>query len=208
MKWHDYSKLKGTHALLAPSSCSWLNYDDADLYSKVVNGYATQIGTALHELAEDCINHSIKINSQNKNMVLLHLLKNDIPRYAIDIDRLFDNFKIYVNDAIGYKMDAEVVLYYSDNAYGTADAIFYKNNFLRIHDFKSGNSPVHMEQLRIYAALFCLEYKVKPSDIQMELRIYQNSNILLDNPSVVDIAPIMDKIIHHDELITLWNGKQ
>ena len=82
---------------------------------------------------------------------------------------------MYVNDAIGFKMTPEQILYYSDNCFGTADAILFRNNFLRIHDLKTGKIPAHMEQLEIYAALFCLEYKVKPADIEMELRIYQGT---------------------------------
>ena len=58
-----------------------------------------------------------------------------------------------------------------------------------------------MEQLEIYAALFCLEYTKKPKDIKMELRIYQNNEILVHNPTVEDIAPIMDKIITADRII-------
>lgn len=58
-----------------------------------------------------------------------------------------------------------------------------------------------MEQLEIYAALFCLEYKVKPADIEIELRLYQNNEILYHTPTVEDIAPIMDKIITFDKVI-------
>ena len=58
-----------------------------------------------------------------------------------------------------------------------------------------------MEQLEIYAALFCLEYKVKPGDIEMELRIYQNNEILYHNPTVEEIVPIMDRIITFDKVI-------
>ena len=84
---------------------------------------------------------------------------------------------------------------------GTADAISFRNNFLRIHDLKTGSRPVHIEQLEIYAALFCLEYKVKPSDIDMELRIYQNDEILVHKPEVEEISAIMNKIIHLDKLL-------
>ena len=89
----------------------------------------------------------------------------------------------------------------SDNCFGTADAILFRNNFLRIHDLKTGKIPAHMEQLEIYAALFCLEYKVKPGDIEMELRIYQNNEILYHNPTAEDIVPIMDRIITFDKVI-------
>ena len=108
---------------------------------------------------------------------------------------------MYVNDAIGYKMVPEQVLYYSDNCFGTADAISFRGNLLRIHDLKTGVIPAHMEQLEIYAALFCLEYKFKPSDIEIELRIYQSDEILYHKPTSEDIVPIMDKIITFDKII-------
>ena len=108
---------------------------------------------------------------------------------------------MYVNDAIGFKMIPEQILYYSENCFGTADAIMFRDRFLRIHDLKTGVIPAHMEQLKIYAALFCLEYKVKPSEIDMELRLYQNNEILYDEPTAEDIVPIMDKIITFDKVI-------
>ena len=98
-------------------------------------------------------------------------------------------------------MSTEVVLYYSDRFFGTADSICFRNGMLRIHDLKTGKTPVHMEQLEVYAALFCLEYKIKPSDIDMELRIYQNDQILYHNPTAEDIVPIMDKIVHLNNLL-------
>ena len=99
-------------------------------------------------------------------------------------------------------MSTEVILYYSDRFFGTADAISFRNGMLRIHDLKTGKTPVHMEQLMIYAALFCLEYKVKPGEIEMELRIYQNDEILYFNPTAEDIAPVMDQIIHLDKILS------
>ena len=98
-------------------------------------------------------------------------------------------------------MTPEQVLYYSDRFFGTADSICFRNGMLRIHDLKTGKTPVHMEQLEVYAALFCLEYKIKPSDIDMELRIYQNDQILYHNPTAEDILPIMDKIVHLNKLL-------
>lgn len=98
-------------------------------------------------------------------------------------------------------MTPEQVLYYSDNCFGTADAISFRKGLLRIHDLKTGTIPAHMEQLMIYAALFCLEYDVKPSEIKMELRIYQNDEVLIHNPTAEDIVPIMDKIITFDKVI-------
>jgi hypothetical protein len=109
---------------------------------------------------------------------------------------------MYVNDAIGFRMTPEQPLFYSENCFGTADAICFRNKLLRIHDYKSGVTPARMEQLEIYAALFCLEYRVKPSDIDIELRIYQLDEILHHKPTAEDIVPIMDKIITFDKLIT------
>ena len=109
---------------------------------------------------------------------------------------------MYVNDAIGYKMVPEQPLYYSPNCYGTADSISFRNGKLRIHDLKTGITPAHMEQLMIYAALFCLEYKVDPSKIETELRIYQSNEILYHCPDASEIRPKMEKIIRFDKIIT------
>ena len=108
---------------------------------------------------------------------------------------------MYVNDAINYKMSPEVLLYYSDNCFGTADAISFRNDMLRIHDLKTGVVPAHIEQLMIYAALFCLEYKVKPGTIDVELRIYQNDEVLYHKPAADEIVPLIDKIITFDKVI-------
>lgn len=98
-------------------------------------------------------------------------------------------------------MDTEVVLFYSEYFFGTADTISFRNNFLRIHDLKTGEHKASIEQLMVYAALFCLEYKVKPEDIEMELRIYQNDEIVFHNPTAEEIKPIMNTIIHLNKLI-------
>ena len=101
-------------------------------------------------------------------------------------------------------MSTEVVLYYSDRFFGTADAISFRKNKLRIHDLKTGEVGKiedHVEQLEVYAALFCLEYKVRPGDIEMELRVYKNDQVLIHKPTAEDIAPIMDHIIHLDKVL-------
>jgi len=110
---------------------------------------------------------------------------------------------MYVNDAIGFQMQPEQVLYFSPNFFGTADAIHYDEHkkFLRIHDLKTGETPASLKQLEIYAALFCLEYGIKPGDIGIELRIYQNDDVLIGNPTAENILPIMDKIVIFDRLI-------
>lgn len=109
---------------------------------------------------------------------------------------------MYVNDAIGYKMTPEQPLFYSNNCFGTADTISFKHDFLRIHDYKSGVVPAHIEQLMIYNALFCLEYDVDPEKIESELRIYQSDDILVKNPSPEEIRAIMDRIIIFDKRLS------
>jgi len=59
-----------------------------------------------------------------------------------------------------------------------------------------------LEQLLVYAALFCLEYKINPADINIKTGLYQSDDILVDNPTVDIIAPIMDKIITFDRIIS------
>ena len=178
MNFVKHLNLNGLHAPFSPSQSSWLRYDDSKALEVYNNKKAAEIGTKLHAWAKDTIDLGIKQPKSKKTI------------YA------------YVNDAIGYRMSTEVVLYYSDRFFGTADAISFRDGFLRIHDLKTGKLPVHMEQLEIYAALFCLEYKVKPGDIQIELRIYQNDEIVYHNPTAEDIIPIMDKIIHLDKLLS------
>lgn len=177
MNFNKHSNLEGQHAFLGASKYHWINYSD----EKVANAYAkflaTVRGTELHEFAAQCIRLGQKLPRSNKTL------------------------NMYVNDAIGYKMTPEQVLYFSDNCFGTADAIAFRNGLLRIHDLKTGSVPAHLEQLEIYAALFCLEYNKKPSEIEIELRLYQGDDILIGNPTVEVIAPIMDKIITFDKII-------
>ena len=108
---------------------------------------------------------------------------------------------MYINDALDYKMEPEVVLYYSRFCYGTADAIGYSDNLLRIHDLKTGVRPAGMDQLKIYAALFCLEYDAVPGDIDIELRIYQNNEITILEPTVDEIAHVVDRIVTADRIL-------
>lgn len=178
MNFNRHSNLEGQHAFLGASKYHWLNYDEGkliDVYSKYM---ATQRGTELHSFAAQCIRLGQKLPRSKKTL------------------------NMYVNDAIGYAMTPEQPLYFSDNCFGTADAISFRNNVLRIHDLKTGETPAHMEQLEIYAALFCLEYKVRPGDIESELRLYQSNDILVYRPESPDIVRIMDKIITFDKLLT------
>jgi hypothetical protein len=177
MNFNNHYKLEGLHAPFSASKSQWLRYDDEKALQVYENRKAKEIGTRLHAWAKETIDLNIKQ-----------------PRSKTTLSS-------YVNDAIGFKMNTEVILFYSENFFGTADAISFRNNILRIHDLKTGKTPVHMEQLEIYAALFCLEYKVDPRKIDMELRIYQNDEIIYHNPTFEEIEPIMNKIIHLDKLL-------
>lgn len=205
MDFFKHNELRGKHAMLPPSQPAWLNYSEDELYQKYISTYAQTLGTLLHELAETLIKNRIKLKKTDKTVVLVHLLENGIPRAAIELDRIYTNFMTYVNDAIGFRLIPEQPLVYSENCFGTADAISFDGKLLRIHDYKSGTTPAKMKQLMIYAALFCLEYKFKPGQIDMELRIYQNDEIICHNPEADEIAPIMDTIIHHDKMLVELN---
>lgn len=201
MIFEQHKELRGKHATLTPSQPFWLRYSEEQLFQKYVSGYAQVMGTSLHELAETLIANSLKLKKSDKLTVISHLLNDGIPRNVIDIDRIYPNFMLYVNDAIGYKLSPEQILYYSPYCFGTADAISFRNNFLRIHDLKTGTSPAKMEQLMVYAALFCLEYKVKPGEIETELRLYQNGEIVHHEPTADDILPIMDCIVQNSRIL-------
>ena len=177
MNFLKHYNLEGQHAFLGASKYHWINYDKEKLMNTYKKHLATLKGTELHDFAATCIKLGQKLPKSKKTL------------------------NMYVNDAIGFKMEPEQVLYYSDNCFGTADAISFRNNLLRIHDLKTGTVPAHMEQLLIYAALFCLEYKIKPGEIDIELRIYQSDEILYCNPTAEEILPIMDKIITFDKVI-------
>ena len=206
MNWNDHSKLAGRHAILSPSSPSWLNYDKEDtkdqLYSRYLSKYSQDIGTLLHEFACKRITYKKPLDPRCQDTVMFYLLDHGIPENVIDIEFFYENLLYYINDAIYYKMSPEVVLYYSDNCFGTTDAIFSEKNVLRIHDLKTGKGRVDIDQLLVYASLFCLEYKKRPGDLDIELRIYQPGNLLTMKPNVDDIAPVMDKIVTSDKFLT------
>ena len=177
MNFNDHSKYEGAHAFLSASNHAWVNYDEDKLIRVYSNKMAALKGTELHDFARKAIELGIKLPNNGQTI------------------------SMYINDAIGYKMTPEQVLFYSPNAFGTADAISFKKKKLRIHDLKTGVNEVSMVQLEIYAALFCLEYDVKPNEIQTELRIYQSGNVIIEEPEPDDIYHLMDKIITFDKCI-------
>lgn len=211
MNFNRHFQQEGKHAILSASSWRWLNDDRDSLVKRITSSYAQTIGTILHAIAYKHIKYRIKMNKYDKKNVMLELLANGVPGVVVDnldFDKVFENLMTYVNDGVGFKMQPEVVLYHSDNFFGTADAISYNENekFLRIHDYKSGVIPAHIEQLKIYAALFCLEYRFKPYEIGMELRIYQNNEVLYHNPEPNEIREVIDTIVDFDKFLTEIKG--
>ena len=180
MNFNRHSNLEGKHAFLGASKYSWLNYDSEKLCESYRNMQAKFRGTQLHDFASQCIKLKQKLPNTRKTL------------------------NMFVNDAIGYRMESEQILYFSDNCFGTADAIGYqdKNKKLRIHDLKTGTTPASMKQLYIYAALFCLEYAMDPHSMDIELRIYQFDDMEVENPETVDILHTMQKIREFDLLLT------
>lgn len=183
MNFVKHSNLEGLHAPFGASQSAWLRYDIEKALTVYDNMRAKERGTKIHDWAKRTIDLGIKQPRSNKTL------------YA------------YVNDAIGFKMSTEVVLYYSPYFFGTADAISFRNNKLRIHDLKTGKSG-HMEQLEVYAALFCLEYKIKPGNIQMELRLYKDNEVIVHEPTAEDILPIMDKIVSLNKALENFDDRE
>lgn len=185
MIWNKHFDLEGSHAFLGASKYHWIFYDEEKVKASYENHLRVLMGTELHELAAKLIKFGQTLPDDGETL------------------------SMYVNDAIALRLYPEVVLKYSDFCFGTADAIGYQSGKLIIHDLKTGVVPAHIEQLEVYAALFCLEYHHKPADLEITLRIYQNKEITEYVPTVDDIVPIMDKIILFDNILTkVKEGKE
>lgn len=207
MNFNRHFDKEGKHAILSASSWRWLNDDPEALVKRICSHYLSDIGTILHDIARKHIKHRIKLNRYDKKNVMLELVELGIPGVVIDtinFESVYENLMMYVNDCVAYKMTPEVVLKFNDDFFGTTDAIKYEDEirYLRIHDYKSGTTPAHMEQLMIYAALFCLEYGIKPSSLTgCELRIYQACEIAAFNPTADDIQDVIETILSHSNFL-------
>lgn len=175
MSFNKHSYLEGRHAFLSPSQYSWIRYDDEKLDQRFFTSLAAQRGTEEHDLAAKLIKLGIKLPATRKTL------------------------NLYVNDAIGYKMTPEQPLYYSDNCFGHVDALGFKRNKLRAFDLKTGEKEAKVDQLLVYAAIFCLEYHFKPFEIEYDLRLYQFNDVIMFETDPGDIAHIMDKIVEFDK---------
>jgi hypothetical protein len=177
MNYNKHSTLSGKHAFLSPSNYHWINYNDQKLEARFTAAQAAAKGTALHDLAHNAIMLGVKLSKADPTL------------------------SRYVSDAIGYKMQVEQPLYYSDNCFGHADCLSFRRGVLRIHDLKTGITPASVHQLEVYAAIFCLEYAVDPSDIKIELRIYQSGEVKIWEGDPATINFIMDRIVEFDAKI-------
>lgn len=178
MDFNKHYDLVGQHAFLSASRYHWINYDEEKLVRNFIARQAAQRGTDLHAFAHEAIRLGVKLPRSPKTM---HL---------------------YVNDAIGYRMTPEQILYYSEFAFGTADTISFRRNVLRIFELKTGRYPSSVHQLEVYAAYFCLEYHYKPTEIEFDLRIYQSNEVQMHEIDPLVIKSIMDKIVAFDRRIT------
>lgn len=179
MNFNKHSAIAGLHALLSPSDYHWINYTEDKLDRIFFTRMAARRGTELHELAHNLIRLGVRLPDDKKTL------------------------NSYVNDAIGFRMTPETALFYTENCFGTADSICFRRNMLRIHDLKTGTTPASIHQLEVYMALFCLEYRFKPFEIEAELRIYQNDEIQIYVPDPDDIFHIMDRIVTFDKRINV-----
>lgn len=185
MNFEKHLELRDKHSFLSPSNYAWLRYTPehmAEMYEKY---RAMERGTKLHAFAKESIELGIKLSTRPRTTLAL-----------------------YVNDAIGFSMTPEVPLYYSDYCFGTTDAISFHNKKLRIHDLKTGVTPASMDQLMIYAGLFCLEYNTNPDKIECELRIYQFDDANIYIPEKGEIRSVCDRIRECSSFMENTFGKQ
>lgn len=192
MNFKQPYELKNKHAFFAPSKHTWLRWDKDRIREAWKNAKAAELGTALHAHAESCILFGTKLLDKKSTLGM------------------------YVNDAIEYKMDTEVPLYYNDLCFGHADALGFRRKKLRVFDLKTGLiTPGSMEQLLIYAALFCFNKPEKidgvwrftglrtdPLSISYDLRIYQFDQAVCYEPSGEEILEIMNIIIEDTDFVS------
>lgn len=168
-RFNDHWELEGRHAYLGASKYHWIRYDLEKMKRLWENQFASERGQRLHRFAAFAIKERIRVA--------------DLPV----------TLNMFINDAIGFHMTPEQPLKYSENWFGTPDAISFRKMVLRVHDLKTGMHPGSFDQILIYFALFCLEYRLSPFDIEMIARIYQDNEIheLIADPN--EVQRIMDQ---------------
>lgn len=182
MEFNEHYALRDKHAFLSPSKSSWLRYDFQQLETRFHKWKAAKRGTDLHALAHEAIRLGIKLDSDNQALAA------------------------YVKDAIDLGMVCEQTLVYSENCFGSADTICFDGETLIIHDLKTGVTPSKLEQLMVYAALFCLEYQIDPHTITIHVAIYQRDAKLEDVANPDEVAAIMLTIVEFDNYVESLRG--
>lgn len=198
MIWKRHFEIRDKHAFLSPSKGSWLRYDSKKLVENYFSEQSKERGTALHKLAHNFIEESKK--SYKFNGTIYRMEYND------------QTLNSFVNDVLDANMESEMELYYSQWCFGTADAISYKKKELRIYDLKTGVTPANIDQLKIYAAIWFLQYgkenRCTPKSVNIILRIYQNDEIVEYIPEAEEIMEIMDTIVDFSNIIDETHEKE
>lgn len=210
-----------SHAPFPPSQPAWIRYTDAQAIEAFKNKYRSDIGTEIHEWAS----HQIILGSKPSGIrevqrgVKTHIYE----KYMMETSRLYDprvgsaflnhlryvpgdaflSTKLFICDSIGFRMESEQKVSVSSIIEGTADAIRYypKENLLRVSDLKTGSRPAKMEQVFIYAALYCYENRLDPLKTAFETRIYQNGEIYTEQPTGETISRMLSDILHLNEVV-------
>lgn len=139
----------------------------------------------------------------------IHAVASELIRLGIRLPATKKTLNAYVNDAIGFKMKPEQLLFATPHCFGTADAAGFKDKekLLRIFDLKTGDIPAKVDQLLVYGAIFCIEYDFRPFEIQYDFRIYQSDEVAMYDVDPDEIAHIMDRIITFSNRIDKIRGE-
>ena len=223
MSLMEGSVLRGEHALFSPSSPAWLGYSDEQFIESLRNKFRAQIGTEIHEWAAIQIQLGQRVTGVRdaaKSIKTMMFKKYHDDRYGLSDfgaallgnlkyvpNDVYNTVKAYVNDAVSEGMIPEEIIDYSKNFFGTCDALMFNEHRreFKIFDLKTGIRPAKVEQLVVYAALYCLKYHIDPIDVSTELRIYQNGDVAIYNPAPDEISDVMDIIIRFDNLMNKHN---
>lgn len=211
MNYNTHLELRGKHAAFSASQSGWTEKSPDEILEWHIKSYAQTVGTAVHDICRKHIKRRFRLTKSAKNEVILSLVEDyNIPLYVIDgmanFDILYATAMLYVNDAVSFRMVPEQPVQYSDLFFGTADCItaldyIFEKKELRIHDLKTGTQPAKMRQLEVYAAETCLEYGLRPEDLNVELRIYQSNEILFHKPTPEELYFRIDQIKDYDRII-------
>lgn len=182
-QFNPHYNLVGKHAFMSASQYHWINYDEDKVRDRFFTAAAAALGTRKHELAAELIDLGIKLPDTGQTL------------------------NSYVNDCIGHRMQTEVLLYFSDNCFGTADAIDFRLNpktqrmRLRVFDLKTGNTKASEKQLWVYIAIFCHEYEIDVNEIEIDARIYQNDMVYTFEIDPVEILNVIALMKRNDDII-------